>query len=131
MLQRRFGVKIEDICITSDLKHFERNVRELILSSLKPWDSKIDIIAMKVRNAFIAPQKPNGFQCTILLRAMDGQTFRSDSRDSDEMLAIYKALSKIIDEFLPKIMVDNGEPQLIDKINNDNNDLDNAISNNI
>jgi len=88
-------MRIDDICITSDLKHIEKNVQKLILGSLKPWDSKIDIIAVKIKKAFVAPLNLDGFQCTILIKTLDGETLRSDSRDSDEMLAIYDGLCDI------------------------------------
>ncbi|MFH1701790.1 MAG: hypothetical protein ABIE07_14550 [Candidatus Zixiibacteriota bacterium] len=124
-------MKIEDICITSDLRHIEKNVRELILGTLKPWGSQIDILAVKLKKAFYAPLNLNGYQCTILLKTFDGKTYRSDSRDSDEMLAIYDALSKIIDESIPKISEGNDRPRRSTKIIKDYKGIDNFISNNV
>jgi len=118
-------MKIYDISITSNLKHIERNVRNLIFASLEPWNSQIDIIAVKIKKAFVEPLNLDGFHCSILIKTLDGKTFRSDSRNSDEMLVVYDALSKIIDGSTSIMEVGEGRQRHNAKISHDYNNLDN------
>ena len=92
----------EDLIICGDLKYIEDRARELILRTLQPMKSEIDLIAVKVINSKIAPANTDGYMCTILVKSSDGETMRFVASDNDEMLAVYDALKKVIEKPLAR-----------------------------
>ncbi len=87
-----------DDFITNDLKHIEDRAQDLILYTLKSLKSDIDILATRIVPDNPHPPAAIGYCATILMKTLDGNTLRSEARDCDEMLAVYKALAKIIDQ---------------------------------
>ncbi len=90
-------MKKDDIFITGDLKHVKNRVQQLILNTLESKHSDIDLVAVKMGYGKKLQSIACVYNCTIQVKTLAGNKFRSEASDCDEMLAVYGALSKIID----------------------------------
>lgn len=86
------------VLITGGLEQTEERARQLVNRTLAPLESVIDIIAVKVSHDKTLSSATIGFHCTILLKIEGGATIRAEARDCDDLLAVYRALTKIVDQ---------------------------------
>ena len=87
------------IVVNDDFNRIEDYARQLINHTLVPLESAIEIIAVKVDHDMTIPSASIDFHCTILLKIRGGATIRAEARDCDDILAVYRALTKIVDQF--------------------------------
>ncbi len=88
------------IVITGNHDGNEEHARQLINSTLTPMESVIEIVAVKVDYNRTVPLVTCNYYCTILLKIEGGAVIRAETRDCDDILAVYKALAKIVDQIL-------------------------------
>ena len=88
----------EIVVISGDLEQTEERIRQLVNRILAPMESVIDIIAVKVDQNKNLPLATFDFHCTILLKIESGATIRVETHDCDGILAVHRALEKIVDQ---------------------------------
>ncbi|MBN2225979.1 MAG: hypothetical protein JW763_01300 [candidate division Zixibacteria bacterium] len=87
----------EKVVLSGGAKQIERQARGLISDTLSQLGSGISIAAIKIDCDGVTREDAFIYHCTILVKLKNGRILRSKARDDDEMLAVYKALSKTID----------------------------------
>ncbi len=92
------SMKKNTVFISEDLKQVEDRARNLIHGTLAQLPSVIDTVAMKMNHDPGFPKAAGSYHCTISLRMVGEATLHSEARDCDEMLAVYRALAKIVDQ---------------------------------
>jgi len=90
-------MNMENILLSGGSKKIESKARSLVSNTLSRLDSGISIMAIKINYDGVTLEDAFKYRCTIMVKLENGNTLRSKARDCDEMLAIYKALSKTID----------------------------------
>ncbi len=83
-------------------KTTEARVRQLVNRTLAPLEPVIDIIVVNVGHDNTLPLDTFDFHCTILLKIKGGTIIRAEAREGDDILAVYRALAKIVDQTLLK-----------------------------
>ena len=91
-------MKNDALIFGSDLRQVEDRAHKLVLHTLAPVQSAVDVIAVRVGSDNLDPSAAIGYRATILLTTLAGNTLRSEGCDCDEMLAAYKAIAKIVDQ---------------------------------
>lgn len=91
-------MKTDIVFANGGLERIERHARKLINRTLAPLNSAIEIVAVKIDHDMAIPSASFDFHCTILLKIEGGATIRGEGRDCDDILAIYRAIAKIIDQ---------------------------------
>jgi len=86
------------VFITGDLEQIEERTRQLFNRTLAPLESTIDVIAVKIDHDKTLSSASFDFRCTILLKIKGGATLRAEGCDCDDILAVYRALAKIVDQ---------------------------------
>lgn len=101
-------MKSDALILGSDLRQVEDRAHKLVLQTLAPVQSGIDGIAVRIGSDNLDPSAAIGYRATILVKTLAGNPLRSESCDCDEILAVYKALAKIVDQ-VPKIEASVGD----------------------
>jgi len=86
------------VVITGNHEKNEERARQLIGRTLAPLRPEIDIIAVKISQDDVLPLVTYNYHCTILLKIEGGAIIRAEARDCDDILAVYRALAKIVDQ---------------------------------
>ena len=112
LLSRR-SVMVKDIVfIAGDLGQTEEYARQLVNRTLASLESVINIVAVKIDHEKTIPLTTFDFHCTILVKFEGGAVVRAEARDCDDILAVYGALEKIIDQIpLKSVKVGNACPE--------------------
>ncbi len=117
-------MKKENVTVTGVLRQTEEFARRLVCQTLVRPENPIDIVAVKISPDDSPNMASIGYRCTILLRTARGATLRSEARDCDEMLAVYSALSNIVDGVAPEQVTDGSRKPLNDKYRQNDQNLE-------
>jgi len=98
-------MKKENVIITGSLRHTEEYARQLIYRTLVRLDTEVDIIAVKIETDGSPSVAAIGYRCAILAKTACGSTLRSETRDCDEILAVYRALDMLVSKIDPTKMI--------------------------
>ncbi|MCP4685451.1 MAG: hypothetical protein GY867_08375 [bacterium] len=95
-------MKQDCVLITGNLTQLEERARRLVYRTLVQLDSSIDIVAVKIEPDRTGGLTGIGYRCTILLKTLGDKTLRSEACDCDELLAVYEALTGMVNNLDPK-----------------------------
>ena len=86
------------VLVSEDLARIERIARRLVVRTTAHFQPGIEIAGVKNSFGGATPVDAYDYRCTILVKSVSGNTLRSEARDCDEMVAVYKALGDIVDQ---------------------------------
>ena len=95
-------MNMESVVLSGGSKKIERLAHSLVVNTLSLLYSGISIVAIKIDTDGAIGGNAFKYQCIILVKLENGNILRSKACDCDEILAIYKALSKTIDSLPPE-----------------------------
>ena len=104
------------VLVTEVCERIEGHARQLIRRTLAPLESEIEIVAVKIDHDVTHPTAIFDYRCNILLKTKDGATIRAHARDCDDILAVYQALTKLVDRLSMRKLEDScNMPEKIEK----------------